>query len=80
MLFVDLVLTGGQEILAKAFRVGSIGAPTTRWPVYETYAVPEQELLEDPEKWDKAYEDVVQRPGDRVMSPAPPHHPDLTRE
>jgi iron(III) transport system substrate-binding protein len=59
MLFVDYELTGGQEVFKEAFRVGSIEGSDNPLSQYETYPVPEEKLLEDPDTWNKAYEDVV---------------------
>lgn len=60
-LFVDFELTGGQEVFAEAFRIGSVegsGAGAALEGL-ETYPVPEQKLLDDPDTWNGAYEDVV---------------------
>jgi iron(III) transport system substrate-binding protein len=59
-LFVDYELEGGQEIFKEAFRIGSVEGTDNPLSQYETYPVPEEKLLEDPETWNKAYEDVVQ--------------------
>lgn len=60
MLFADWELTEGQKILEEAFRIGSI--PTGKDPLagLNVVAVPEQELLKDPKKWDTLYSDIVQ--------------------
>jgi iron(III) transport system substrate-binding protein len=58
-LFVDFELTGGQEVFKEAFRIGSVEGTDNPLSQYETYAVPEEKLLEDPDTWNKAYEDVV---------------------
>lgn len=59
MLFVDWELTEGQKILEKAFRIGSI--PTGKDPLagLKVVAVPEQELLADPKKWDTLYDEII---------------------
>jgi iron(III) transport system substrate-binding protein len=59
LLFVDYELTGGQEVFADNFRIGSIEGSDNPLAEYETYSVPEKKLLEDPDTWNKAYEDVV---------------------
>jgi iron(III) transport system substrate-binding protein len=59
LLFVDFELQGGQEVFKEAFRIGSVEGTDNPLAEYETYAVPEEKLLEDTETWDKAYEDVV---------------------
>lgn len=60
MLFADWELTEGQKILEEAFRIGSI--PTGKDPLagLKVIAVQEQELLDDPKKWDTLYSDIVQ--------------------
>jgi iron(III) transport system substrate-binding protein len=60
MLFVDWELTEGQQILADAFRMGSI--PTGgKDPLagLTVIAVPEQELLANAKKWDDLYAEIV---------------------
>jgi iron(III) transport system substrate-binding protein len=59
-LFVDYELEGGQDIFKEAFRIGSVEGTDNPLSQYETYPVPEDKLLEDPDTWNKAYEDVVQ--------------------
>jgi iron(III) transport system substrate-binding protein len=61
MLFVDFELTGGQDIFREAFRIGSIPVEGGEDPLegLETYPVPEEKLLAESDKWNKAYEDVV---------------------
>jgi iron(III) transport system substrate-binding protein len=58
-LFVDFELTGGQDVFKEAFRIGSVEGTDNPLSAFETYAVPEEKLLEDPDTWNKAYEDVV---------------------
>jgi iron(III) transport system substrate-binding protein len=58
-LFVDFELTGGQDVFKEAFRIGSVEGTENPLSQYETYAVPEEKLLEDPDTWNTAYEDVV---------------------
>jgi iron(III) transport system substrate-binding protein len=59
-LFVDYELEGGQDVFKEAFRIGSVEGTDNPLSEYETYPVPEDKLLEDPDTWNKAYEDVVQ--------------------
>ena len=59
-LFVDYELTGGQDVFAENFRIGSVEGTDNPLSAYETYAVPEQELLTNGKKWDELYADVVQ--------------------
>jgi iron(III) transport system substrate-binding protein len=58
-LFVDFELTGGQDVFKDAFRIGSVEGTDNPLSEFETYPVPEEKLLEDPDTWNKAYEDVV---------------------
>jgi iron(III) transport system substrate-binding protein len=60
-LFVDFELTGGQDVFRDAFRIGSIeqGAGGDPLEGLETYPVPENKILEEPDKWNTAYEKVV---------------------
>jgi iron(III) transport system substrate-binding protein len=58
-LFVDFELTGGQDVFADKFRIGSIEGGEDPLEGLETYPVPEKKLLEDPDTWNKAYEDVL---------------------
>jgi iron(III) transport system substrate-binding protein len=59
MLFVDFELTGGQAVFKEAFRVGSVEGTDNPLSAFDTYAVPEEKLLEDPDTWNKAYEDIL---------------------
>lgn len=65
MLFVDWELTEGQKILEKAFRIGAIPGANDPLAGFQVIAVPEQELLADPKKWDTLYSDIV-RSGQEV--------------
>jgi iron(III) transport system substrate-binding protein len=60
MLFMDWLLTEGQDIVAESFRIGSV--PTAEDPLegLEVIPVPEEELLAEGQKWDKLYERIVQ--------------------
>jgi iron(III) transport system substrate-binding protein len=58
-LFVDFELTDGQEVFKEAFRIGSVEGTDNPLSELETVAVPEQKLLEEPDKWNSAYEDVI---------------------
>ncbi|WP_347058368.1 extracellular solute-binding protein [Blastococcus sp. HT6-30] len=59
MLFVDYELTGGQEVFTDAFRIGAIEGGEDPLEGLAVFPVPERKLLEDPDTWNKAYEDVV---------------------
>ncbi|WP_238014947.1 extracellular solute-binding protein [Dactylosporangium sp. AC04546] len=65
MLFADFQLTEGQAILGESFRIGSI--PQAKDPLagLKVVTVPEQELLNDPKKWDNLYADIL-RSGQEV--------------
>ena len=58
-LFVDYELSGGQDVFADKFRIGSIEGTNDQLAGLEVYPVPEAKLLDDPDTWNKAYEDVV---------------------
>ncbi len=59
MLFVDFELTGGQDVFKEAFRIGSVEGTDNPLGEFETFAVPEEKLLEDPDTWNNLYEEVV---------------------
>jgi len=63
MLFLDFLLTDGQQEIAAANRIGAI--PTADDPLAgaETVLVPEQELMENPKHWSDAYKVVTDRGG-----------------
>jgi iron(III) transport system substrate-binding protein len=59
MLFLDFLLTDGQKQITGANRIGAI--PTADDPLagVQTVAVPEQELLDNPQKWNDLYKTVT---------------------
>jgi iron(III) transport system substrate-binding protein len=59
MLFLDFLLTDGQKAIAGANRIGAI--PTADDPLagVQTVAVPEQELLDNAQKWSDLYKTVT---------------------
>jgi iron(III) transport system substrate-binding protein len=63
MLFLDFLLTDGQAVIAGANRIGAI--PTADDPLagVQTVSVPENELLNDPQKWNDAYKRVTDAGG-----------------
>jgi iron(III) transport system substrate-binding protein len=63
MLFLDFLLTDGQKAIAGANRIGAI--PTTEDPLagVATVSVPEDELLNDAQKWNDAYKEVTDSGG-----------------
>ncbi|MET7398238.1 extracellular solute-binding protein [Dactylosporangium sp. NPDC005572] len=65
VLFSDFQLTKGQAILGESYRIGSI--PQAKDPLagLKVITVPEQELLNDPKKWDNLYADIL-RSGQEV--------------
>jgi iron(III) transport system substrate-binding protein len=63
MLFLDFLLTDGQQAIAGANRIGAI--PTADDPLagIQTVSVPERELLDNPRKWSDAYKSVTDAGG-----------------
>jgi iron(III) transport system substrate-binding protein len=63
MLFLDFLLTDGQEAIAGANRIGAI--PTAEDPLagVETVSVPEEELLNNAQKWSDTYKSVTDAGG-----------------
>ncbi len=59
LLFADWELTEGQQILAKAFRVGSIPVDKDPLAGLQTVPVPEQELLDNAKKWNDLYAGIL---------------------
>ncbi|HCA86255.1 MAG TPA: ABC transporter substrate-binding protein [Streptomyces sp.] len=59
LLFVDYELSDGQKAVADAFRVGSTEEAATAVEGLDVVTVPEQELLENPKKWDELYAKVT---------------------
>ncbi|MDP9390874.1 MAG: extracellular solute-binding protein [Actinomycetota bacterium] len=59
VLFVDFELTGGQDVFRENFRVGAIAGGEDPLNGLEVFPVPEEKLLDDPDTWNKAYEEVV---------------------
>lgn len=58
-LFVDYELTGGQDVFAEKFRIGSIAGGEDPLAGLEVFPVPEQKLLDDPDTWNQLYEQVI---------------------
>jgi iron(III) transport system substrate-binding protein len=63
MLFLDFLLTDGQQAIAGANRIGAI--PTEEDPLagVQTVSVPEEELLDNAQKWNDAYKNVTDAGG-----------------
>src|SRR6476620_10500453 len=63
MLFLDFLLTDGQKAIADANRIGAI--PTAQDPLagVQTVSVPEEELLNNPQKWSDTYKKVTDAGG-----------------
>jgi iron(III) transport system substrate-binding protein len=59
LLFVDFELTGGQDFFREKNRIGSVADTEDGLADFEVYPVPLEKLLDDPDTWNKAYEDVV---------------------
>jgi iron(III) transport system substrate-binding protein len=60
MLFTDFLLTDGQKLLKKSFRIGSVPGQDDPLAGLETTTPPEKELLDDAKKWDDLYEKVTE--------------------
>lgn len=60
MLFMDYLLTDGQDVVAEAFRIGSVPRGQDPLAGLEVVPVPEEEFLENTEKWDKLYAEIVE--------------------
>ena len=58
-LFVDYVLTDGQDAIRADYRISAIAGGDDPLAGLEVYPAPLEKLLEDSETWDQAYEDVV---------------------
>jgi iron(III) transport system substrate-binding protein len=63
MLFLDFLLTDGQKEIAGANRIGAI--PTEQDPLagVQTVSVPEEELINNAQKWNDAYKKVTDAGG-----------------
>jgi iron(III) transport system substrate-binding protein len=59
MLFVDYELSAGQEAVAEANRIGATAEAAKALDGLDVVAVPEQELLDNPKKWDDLYAEVT---------------------
>jgi iron(III) transport system substrate-binding protein len=60
MLFTDFLLTDGQQILKKSFRIGSVPGKDDPLAGLATTTPPEKELLDNAKKWDDLYEKVTE--------------------
>lgn len=60
LLFMDFLLTDGQKNIVDEYRIGSV--PTANDPLegLEVIEVDEEEMLNNVEKWDKLYAEIVQ--------------------
>ncbi|MBU8829668.1 ABC transporter substrate-binding protein [Mycolicibacterium goodii] len=63
MLFLDFLLTDGQQAIAGANRIGAV--PTADDPLagVETVSVPEEDLLDNPRKWSDDYKKITDSAG-----------------
>ena len=63
MLFFDFLLTDGQQAIAGANRIGAI--PTAQDPLagIQTVSVPEEDLLNNAQKWSDTYKSVTDAGG-----------------
>lgn len=60
MLFMDFLLTDGQQNIADEFRIGSVPGADDPLEGLETIEVDEDEMLNNVEKWDELYAEIVQ--------------------
>jgi iron(III) transport system substrate-binding protein len=60
MLYADFMLTEGQKILGKSFRLSAIPKKDDPLAGLSIITVPEQELLDNAKKWDDLYAQIVQ--------------------
>lgn len=60
LLFMDFLLTGGQQAIADEYRIGSVPGGTDPLAGLETIQVDENEMLDNVGKWDELYAAVVQ--------------------
>lgn len=59
-LFVDFLLTEGQKIIHDDFRIGSVPVKDDPLAGLEVISVDEAELLNNAQKWDQLYAQIVQ--------------------
>ncbi|KQZ11745.1 hypothetical protein ASD19_00200 [Microbacterium sp. Root53] len=59
MLFMDFLLTKGQEAIVSDYRVGSVESAEDSLAGIETISVPEDEMLDNLEYWDEKYRALV---------------------
>ena len=60
LLFVDYELTGGQKVFEDKFRVGATEKAAKAIEGLDVVPVPEQELLDNSQKWDDMYASVIE--------------------
>ncbi|HEY0889096.1 MAG TPA: extracellular solute-binding protein [Nocardioides sp.] len=60
LLFMDFLLTDGQQNIADEFRVGSVPVANDPLAGLDTIEVDENEMLNNQKKWDDLYAEVVQ--------------------
>jgi iron(III) transport system substrate-binding protein len=59
MLFIDFLLSDGQDLLAKSFRIRSVPDASDPLAGLQLIEAPQDELLADSKKWDDRYEEVT---------------------
>jgi hypothetical protein len=57
---MDFLLTGGQKAIEDEYRIGSVPGKNDPLAGLETIQVDETEMLENVEKWDELYAEIVQ--------------------
>ena len=60
VLFMDFLLTDGQQNIADEYRIGSVPGAEDKLAGLETIEVDEDEMLNNVEHWDELYAEIVQ--------------------
>lgn len=60
LLFMDFLLSGGQKAIEDEYRIGSVPGANDPLAGLETIQVDEDEMLNNIEKWDELYAEIVQ--------------------
>lgn len=60
LLFMDFLLSDGQQVIADADRIGSVPVDNDPLAGLETVAVDEKEMLDNGKEWDDKYAAIVQ--------------------
>ena len=60
LLFMDFLLSGGQKAIEDEYRIGSVPGKNDPLAGLETIQVDETEMLDNVDKWDELYAEIVQ--------------------